>query len=144
MPAWSAAKRSRRIKESIEAAGMRVTEARKAGWQNSVIRMTTLCSAKIHPCTSFAISVPLKTKKPLRRFVVRPENISVQDKDSGAVKAAVRSSVFVGSHVEYDLLFNEKTVIKASVDFKPDMKLYKSGDIVSLDFDEKTTLFLDR
>ena len=77
-------------------------------------------------------------------FVVRPENISVQDKDSGAVKAAVRSSVFVGSHVEYDLLFNEKTVIKASVDFKPDMKLYKSGDIVSLDFDEKTTLFLDR
>jgi len=77
-------------------------------------------------------------------FVVRPENISVQDKDSGAVKAAVQSSVFVGSHVEYDLLFNEKTIIKASVDFKPDMKLYKSGDIVSLDFDEKTTLFLDR
>ncbi|ERF61342.1 hypothetical protein HMPREF0860_0835 [Treponema socranskii subsp. socranskii VPI DR56BR1116 = ATCC 35536] len=71
MPAWSAAKRSRRIKESIEAAGMRVTEARKAGWQNSVIRMTTLCSAKIHPCTSFAISVPLKTKKPLRRVRFR-------------------------------------------------------------------------
>ena len=49
--------------ESIEAAGMRVTEARKAGWQNGVIRMTTLCSAKIRPCTSFAISVPLKNKK---------------------------------------------------------------------------------
>ena len=39
-------------------------------------------------------------------FVVRPENISVQDKDAGAVKATVQSSVFVGSHVEYDLLFN--------------------------------------
>ena len=77
-------------------------------------------------------------------FVVRPENISVQDKDAGSVKAVVQTSVFVGSHVEYDLLFNEKTAIKASVDFKPDMKLYQSGDIVSLGFDEKTTLFLDR
>ena len=77
-------------------------------------------------------------------FVVRPENISVQDKDAGSVKAVVQTSVFVGSHVEYDLLFNEKTAIKASVDFKPDMKLYQSGDIISLGFDEKTTLFLDR
>ena len=77
-------------------------------------------------------------------FVVRPENISIQDKDAGSVKAIVQTSVFVGSHVEYDLLFNEKTAIKASVDFKPDMKLYQSGDIVSLGFDEKTTLFLDR
>ena len=77
-------------------------------------------------------------------FVVRPENISVQDKDAGSVKAVVQTSVFIGSHVEYDLLFNEKTAIKASVDFKPDMKLYQSGDIVSLGFDEKTTLFLDR
>ena len=77
-------------------------------------------------------------------FVVRPENISIQDKDAGSVKAVVQTSVFVGSHVEYDLLFNEKTAIKASVDFKPDMKLYQSGDIVSLGFDEKTTLFLDR
>ena len=77
-------------------------------------------------------------------FVVRPENISVQDEDAGSVKAVVQTSVFVGSHVEYDLLFNEKTAIKASVDFKPDMKLYKSGDIVSLDFDKKTTLFLNK
>ncbi len=77
-------------------------------------------------------------------FVVRPENISIQDKDAGSVKAIVQTSVFVGSHVEYDLLFNEKTAIKASVDFKPDMKLYQSGDIVSLGFDEKTTRFLDR
>ena len=77
-------------------------------------------------------------------FVVRPENISIQDKDAGSVKAVVQTSVFVGSHVEYDLLFNEKTAIKASVDFKPDMKLYQSGDIVSLGFDEKTTLVLDR
>ena len=77
-------------------------------------------------------------------LVVRPENISIQDKDAGSVKAVVQTSVFVGSHVEYDLLFNEKTAIKASVDFKPDMKLYQSGDIVSLGFDEKTTLFLDR
>ena len=77
-------------------------------------------------------------------FVVRPENISVQDEDAGSVKAVVQTSVFVGSHVEYDLLFNEKTAIKASVDFKPDMKLYKSGDIVSRDFDKKTTLFLNK
>ena len=77
MPAWSAAKRSRRIKESIEAAGMRVTEARKAGWQNGVIRMTTLCSAKAYPCTSFAISVPLKNKKaaPPRSLSERSEQL---------------------------------------------------------------------
>lgn len=77
-------------------------------------------------------------------LVVRPENISVRDAGKTAIAATVQNSVFVGSHVEYDMLFDGKATIKASVDFKPDMQLYKNGDGVSLAFDESTALFLNK
>lgn len=77
-------------------------------------------------------------------LVVRPENITVGEKGQGAVQAVVKNSVFVGSHIEYDLLFDGKTAIKANIVFKPDMKLYKNNDEVSLTFDERTMLFLEK
>lgn len=74
-------------------------------------------------------------------LVARPENISVGPFEQGCIEAVVVSSVFVGSHTEYELRMGEKN-IKASVDFKPDMTLFSAGEKVGLSLDEKTLVFL--
>jgi len=77
-------------------------------------------------------------------LVVRPENITVEKVGKDLLTGVVKNCIFVGSHVEYDLLFGEKYIVKASIDFKPDLKLYKKNEKVSFSFDENTTLFLDK
>lgn len=74
-------------------------------------------------------------------LVVRPENITVGDNGEYNIKAEVKSAVFVGSHIDYELISGGK-LIKASVDFKPDMTLYSASEKVSIRMDEKTTVFL--
>lgn len=74
-------------------------------------------------------------------LVVRPENIAVGDSGVYGIKAEVKSAVFVGSHIDYELISGGK-LIKASVDFKPDMTLYSASDKVTIRMDEKTTVFL--
>ena len=74
-------------------------------------------------------------------LVARPENISVGPADEGEIKAEVVSAIFVGSHIDYELMMGDK-LLKASVDFKPDMTLYRAGDRVSVSMDEKTLVFL--
>lgn len=74
-------------------------------------------------------------------LVARPENICVESYTNGSIEAVVVSSVFVGSHMEYELKMGEK-VVKASVDFKPDMVLFRDGERVGITMDEKTLVFL--
>ncbi len=74
-------------------------------------------------------------------LVARPENIDVAEPEEYRIRASVISSVFVGSHTEYELLTDGKT-IKASVDYKKGKKVYLAGDAVSLNMDESTLVFL--
>ncbi len=74
-------------------------------------------------------------------LVVRPENIDVRGRNEYKIKAEVKSTVFVGSHIDYELMLSGK-IIKASIDYKPDMTLYSPGDCVSILMDEKTLVFL--
>ena len=74
-------------------------------------------------------------------LVARPENISLTEYRENAISGKVISSIFVGSHIEYEVSLNNK-IIKASVDYKPNMKIYPLGGMVSIDMDERTLVFL--
>lgn len=74
-------------------------------------------------------------------LVLRPENIAVGGRNEYKVKAEVKSTVFVGSHIDYELMLSGK-IIKASIDYKPDMTIYSPGEGVSILMDEKTLVFL--
>ena len=74
-------------------------------------------------------------------LVVRPENISLSEYKENTISGKVVSSIFVGSHIEYEIDLNGK-IIKASVDFKPNMKIYSPGEKISLILDENTLVFL--
>jgi iron(III) transport system ATP-binding protein len=75
-------------------------------------------------------------------LVVRPENIIIADREEGLVKATIVSSIFVGSHTEYELQLEPGQIIQASIDFKINSKIYQEGDEVSLIFDSEAALFL--
>ncbi len=77
-------------------------------------------------------------------LVIRPENILVQDPSSedGTFPAHVRSSIYVGSHVEYELVLANGTAIKAMVPFSRGMHIYEQQEQVSLLFDATATAFL--
>jgi iron(III) transport system ATP-binding protein len=75
-------------------------------------------------------------------LVVRPENIVIKDKTEGLVQATIITSIFVGSHTEYELQLEPGQIIQASIDFKINSKIYHEGDEVSLIFDNKAALFL--
>jgi iron(III) transport system ATP-binding protein len=76
-------------------------------------------------------------------LVVRPENIIIKDREEGLVKAVVVTSIFVGSHTEYELQLEPGQIIQASIDFQINSKIYQEGDEVSLIFDDRSTLFLN-
>jgi len=76
-------------------------------------------------------------------LVVRPENIIIKEKKIGLVQATVITSIFVGSHTEYELQLEPGQIIQASIDFQINSKIYQEGDEVSLIFDNKAALFLN-
>ncbi len=76
-------------------------------------------------------------------LVVRPENIIIKEKTIGLVQATVITSIFVGSHTEYELQLEPGQIIQASIDFQINSKIYQEGDEVSLIFDNKAALFLN-
>jgi iron(III) transport system ATP-binding protein len=56
--------------------------------------------------------------------------------------AEVVSSIFVGSHMEYELTLPNGDTVKASVPFQSGMKIFDEGDEVSLIFDVSNSVFL--
>lgn len=76
-------------------------------------------------------------------LVVRPENIIISDRIEGLVKAVVVTSIFVGSHTEYELQLEPGQIIQASIDFQINSNIYQEGDEVSLIFDNDSALFLN-
>ena len=77
-------------------------------------------------------------------LIIRPENIKVEKTSSnpGRFPAQVVSSIFVGSHIEYELKLMNNTVIKASVPYLNGMEIYGEGSAVQVLFDESNSAFL--
>ncbi len=77
-------------------------------------------------------------------LIVRPESILVEEPntDEGQFPAHVVSSIFVGSHIEYELLLQNKELVKASVPFTSGMKVFKENAVVSLLCDVANAAFL--
>ncbi len=77
-------------------------------------------------------------------LIVRPESIQVgaAQEGEGIFPATVVSSIFVGSHIEYELLLKNNATIHASVPFSTGMEIYGEEASVSLTFDEQNSAFL--
>ncbi|MGE4584741.1 MAG: ABC transporter ATP-binding protein [Sphaerochaeta sp.] len=77
-------------------------------------------------------------------LIIRPESILVEDPntEAGRFPAEVQSSIFVGSHIEYELLLQNKVMVKASVPFATGMQIFAEGASVSLCFDPSNAAFL--
>ena len=77
-------------------------------------------------------------------LVVRPESIQVeqQSSDPSSFPAQVISSIFVGSHIEYELRLKNNTEIKASVPYLSGMKIFEEGSDVYALFDSSNSAFL--
>lgn len=77
-------------------------------------------------------------------LIVRPESVAVVERDDDEMHftAEVVSSIFVGSHMEYELTLPNGDTVKASVPFQSGMKIFDEGDEVSLIFDVSNSVFL--
>ena len=77
-------------------------------------------------------------------LIVRPESIQVgaAQEGEGIFPATVVSSIFVGSHIEYELLLKNNATIHASVPFSTGMEIYGEDASVSLTFDEQNAAYL--
>jgi len=77
-------------------------------------------------------------------LVVRPESIQVeqQSSDPSSFPAQVISSIFVGSHIEYELRLKNNTEIKASVPYLSGMRIFEEGCEVYALFDSSNSAFL--
>lgn len=77
-------------------------------------------------------------------LIVRPENIQVEaaSDDPNHFPARVISSIFVGSHIEYELRLRNNAEIKASVPFSTGMRIFGEDAEVKLLFDASNSAFL--
>ncbi len=77
-------------------------------------------------------------------LIVRPENIQVVEKsdDTGRFPARVISSIFVGSHIEYELRLENNAEIKASVPYLTGMRVFEEDSEVYALFDSSNSAFL--
>lgn len=77
-------------------------------------------------------------------LVVRPESIQVEQQSSNpsSFPAQVISSIFVGSHIEYELRLKNNTEIKASVPYLSGMRIFEEGSEVYALFDSSNSAFL--
>lgn len=74
-------------------------------------------------------------------LVVRPENLDVQGPEAQGVPATVVSSIFVGSHLEYELKVDGiDRIVNASVPSKPEEVVYQEGESVKLVLDPAAAL----
>ncbi|MDY0290439.1 MAG: ABC transporter ATP-binding protein [Sphaerochaeta sp.] len=79
-------------------------------------------------------------------LVIRPESITVIPYKGGedSFNAVVSSSIFVGSHVEYELTLANNEVIKAFIPYTNKMRIFSEGEEVSFVIDPVNALFLPR
>ena len=77
-------------------------------------------------------------------LIVRPENIQVVEKsdDTGRFPSRVISSIFVGSHIEYELRLENNMEIKASVPYLTGMRVFEEDSEVYALFDSSNSAFL--
>ncbi|MGB4406785.1 MAG: ABC transporter ATP-binding protein [Sphaerochaeta sp.] len=79
-------------------------------------------------------------------LVIRPESITVVPYKGGeeSFNAIVTSSIFVGSHVEYELTLANEEIIKAFIPYTNNMQIFNEGEQVSFVIDPVNALFLPR
>ena len=79
-------------------------------------------------------------------LIIRPESITVipYKEDNETFKALITSSIFVGSHVEYELLLPNKEIVKAFIPYTNNMHIFNEGENVSFVIDPANALFLPR
>ena len=79
-------------------------------------------------------------------LVIRPESLTVIPYKGGeeTFNAVVSSSVFVGSHVEYELTLPNNEMIKAFIPYTNNMQIFKEEERVSFMIDPVNALFLPR
>ncbi|HHT81250.1 MAG TPA: ABC transporter ATP-binding protein [Spirochaetales bacterium] len=79
-------------------------------------------------------------------LVIRPESLTVIPYKGGeeTFNAVVSSSVFVGSHVEYELTLPNNEMIKAFIPYTNNMQIFKEEEQVSFMIDPVNALFLPR
>lgn len=87
-------------------------------------------------------NAPKVSKNDVLALIVRPENIKVADAQNSS-SYTIKNSIFVGSVVEYEIELPNKQIIKASVPFHINDKIYKEEEKVTLIIDESTALFLN-
>lgn len=75
-------------------------------------------------------------------LICRPETITISDAVSTGFPATVRSTVFGGSTMDYELSLVDDAIIKAAVPYQKGMKVYAEGDKVDVIVDEKNAIFL--
>lgn len=77
-------------------------------------------------------------------LIIRPESITVipYKEDNETFKALITSSIFVGSHVEYELLLPNKEIVKAFIPYTNNMHIFNEGENISFVIDPVNALFL--
>lgn len=82
-------------------------------------------------------------KDDLIDLIIRPENIRLSHPLDGFIKAKVKTSIFVGSSIEYEVTLENNEFIKVNSSFNIKEKIFKEGDEVSLIIDEDAALYLN-
>jgi iron(III) transport system ATP-binding protein len=79
-------------------------------------------------------------------LVIRPESIGVGSASSGkGISATVKSAVFLGSHIDYELsVENDDHIINASVDCTPQTTVFRENESVYMFWNPDAALFLAR
>ncbi|NBK22278.1 MAG: ABC transporter ATP-binding protein [Spirochaetia bacterium] len=79
-------------------------------------------------------------------LVIRPESITVVPYKGGeqSFNAVVTSSIFVGSHVEYELTLENGEMVKAFIPYTNNMQIFNEDERVSFVIDPVNALFLPR
>ncbi len=79
-------------------------------------------------------------------LVIRPESITVIPYKGGeqSFNAIVTSSIFVGSHVEYELTLENGEMVKAFIPYTNNMQIFNEDERVSFVIDPVNALFLPR
>lgn len=79
-------------------------------------------------------------------LVIRPESITVVPYKGGeeSFNAIVTTSIFVGSHVEYELTLENAEMVKAFIPYTNNMQIFKEDERVSFVIDPVNALFLPR
>ena len=79
-------------------------------------------------------------------LVIRPESITVVPYKGGELSfnAIVTTSIFVGSHVEYELTLENGEMVKAFIPYTNNMQIFNEEERVSFVIDPVNALFLPR